>query len=146
MQDLGDNQTRIRLEDLLVSESASTTPTLLVCGIQEHERPLKGAAGEIDWRLKGFLSRFLIRGHITGKTGEVTYVPVIVRGTTRHILLVGTHENASARENQTLFGKINATMKNLNLSKVALSVRSFPKTSPSEIAQHFSNVQVEIAQ
>lgn len=134
------------LEQFLVSENETTTaPTLLVCGIREQERPLKGAAGAIDWRLKGFLSRFVIRGHITGKQGELTYVPVLVRGATRHILLAGLGSSSSKPQETEIFKKILETMKRLNLSSAAVSQSSFPAFSSEEIKSIFNPITVEVA-
>jgi hypothetical protein len=39
------------------------------------ERPLRGAAGLVDWRLCGRLSRLLRAGKLTGGRGETTIVP-----------------------------------------------------------------------
>ena len=38
--------------------------------IGEDERPLRGLAGLVDWRLAGGLSRFLRSGFVTGKSGD----------------------------------------------------------------------------
>jgi hypothetical protein len=48
---------------------------LLVLTIFEDERPLRGLGGLVDWRTCGMLSRFLIRGHVTGSAGEVVLFP-----------------------------------------------------------------------
>ena len=133
---------------MVSEETNAVSPTLLVCGIRERERPLKGAAGAIDWRLKGFLSRFLIRGHITGRKGELTYVPVLLRGTTRHILLVGLGSGAEmldASSHSQTFKKIKETMKRLDLSRAAISQSSFLSFSVEEIKSLFKPLIVEVA-
>src|SRR5450755_448413 len=38
--------------------------------VGEDERPLRGLAGLVDWRLAGGLSRFLRSGLVTGKGGD----------------------------------------------------------------------------
>lgn len=48
---------------------------LLVVSVFEDERPLRGLGGLVDWRTGGLLSRFLIRGHVTGASGEVVLFP-----------------------------------------------------------------------
>lgn len=71
-------------------------PFLFVCSLYEDQRPLKGVAGALDWRLRGFLSRFLMNGSIKGERGEVVYVPVQHHGSTRHLLLLGLGHADSA--------------------------------------------------
>ena len=39
------------------------------------ERPLRGAAGLVDWRLCGRLSRLLKTGKLAGQSGETTILP-----------------------------------------------------------------------
>jgi hypothetical protein len=45
------------------------------CFLTEDERPLSGAAGFIDWRLSGGLSRVLKAGFFAGAPGEKLLVP-----------------------------------------------------------------------
>jgi hypothetical protein len=49
---------------------------VLACGLFEDERPPHGAAGMIDWRLAGGLSRLLERGFVRGVLGEVVMIPL----------------------------------------------------------------------
>lgn len=67
---------------------------VLVATIHEDERPLQGLAGLLDWRLRGAISQFVRRGVVTGKTGEVVYLPWQLAGRAeserlRHVLLLG---------------------------------------------------------
>lgn len=48
---------------------------VLACCVSEPERPPRGVAGLVDFRLAGRISRFLQRGDMTGRLGEVTLVP-----------------------------------------------------------------------
>ena len=52
-------------------------------------RPLRGAAGLVDWRMCGFLSKLLIRGRIDGSPSELTLLPSSERLSVDKILLVG---------------------------------------------------------
>ncbi len=52
-------------------------------------RPLRGAAGLVDWRMGGFLSKLLIRGRIDGSPGELTLLPSRERLSVDKLLLVG---------------------------------------------------------
>lgn len=44
---------------------------ILVTGIAEGERPPRGVAGLVDWRLAGRLSRLVKSGFVSGRLGEV---------------------------------------------------------------------------
>ncbi len=48
---------------------------LCVCPIWSDERPVRGFAGLIDWRLGGRLSGLLKSGFVTGELGEALLVP-----------------------------------------------------------------------
>jgi hypothetical protein len=54
----------LRALDLLGTE-------ILVCGSTQDERPPRGVAGLVDWRLAGRLSRLMVNGFATGRLGEV---------------------------------------------------------------------------
>ena len=42
---------------------------VLIAGIFSDERPARGAAGRIDWRLCGPVTRYLVGGRLEGKVG-----------------------------------------------------------------------------
>jgi hypothetical protein len=48
---------------------------VLVCGLAEGERPPKGVAGLVDWRLVGRVSRLVASGFVSGALGETLLVP-----------------------------------------------------------------------
>jgi len=62
---------------------------ILVTGLFQDERPLKGSCGWIDWRLNGKLSHFLADKKLTGTWKETTLIPSEGRVTPTVILLVG---------------------------------------------------------
>src|SRR5204863_6154702 len=49
---------------------------VLACGVFADERPHHGAAGLVDWRLSGTVSRLVEQGFLTGKRGEVVMLPL----------------------------------------------------------------------
>ncbi len=65
---------------------------VLVIGFFRDERPLRGSAGLIDWRLNGMLSRLLAEKKLTGDWKETTLIPSQGRVTARMILLLGLGE------------------------------------------------------
>jgi len=47
---------------------------IIACGFFADERPPRGTLGLIDWRMAGYLSRLLRRGHLTGTRGEIAMI------------------------------------------------------------------------
>jgi hypothetical protein len=73
---------------------------LLVVSVFEDERPLRGFGGLLDWRSCGVLSRFLLRGHVTGVAGEVVLFPVDRRLDVPQGILIGLGRMAAFEEPQ----------------------------------------------
>jgi hypothetical protein len=53
----------------------STGAELLACAVWQDERPMRGVAGLLDWRLAGSLSQLERRDLLKGELGEVLFVP-----------------------------------------------------------------------
>ncbi len=47
----------------------------LLLFLSREARPPKGVAGLVDWRMAGALSRFVARGWMEGRSGEMTLSP-----------------------------------------------------------------------
>jgi hypothetical protein len=97
---------------------------LLVTGIFQDERPIKGTSGWLDWRLNGRLSRLVMDKKLTGDWKETTLVPSGRRITPRMILLLGlgrTKEYSTLRLRE-LFAHALETIKNLRSSSICLSL------------------------
>lgn len=62
---------------------------ILVLPFFSDERPLRGAAGLIDWRLCGALSRKLMAGHLDGHFGEKALISAPSKLKSEGLLLVG---------------------------------------------------------
>ena len=61
---------------LLTLDALDPLPVDTVClFVSEDERPLGGAAGFVDWRLCGQLSRLLVDGFFKGTRGETLLLP-----------------------------------------------------------------------
>ncbi len=68
--------------------SAAPADTCLV-PVPEDERPLRGDAGWIDWRLCGRISEQLSSGYVSGKSGEAALLPAGPPLGVGRVLLVG---------------------------------------------------------
>jgi len=62
---------------------------LLVAPFFEGDRPLRGAAARVDWRLSGHLSEMLARGAFGGTPDDVILVPAGTRLRAPRALLLG---------------------------------------------------------
>jgi hypothetical protein len=86
-------------------------------------RPLRGAAGLLDWRLNGKLSRWIQEGRLAGRAGEKTLVPTtrIPWPTVLAIGLGASNEFSEARFFEAL-GCAFATMRGLGLQTAAMAL------------------------
>src|SRR5436853_7583299 len=66
--------------------------------VGEDDRPLRGLAGLVDWRLAGGLSRFLRSGFVTGKTGEALLTLPGPRLGFQKLFIFGTGPAAQGQE------------------------------------------------
>jgi len=99
---------------------------LLVGGLFQDERPIKGTSGWVDWRLNGRISRLVMDRRLTGEWKETTLIPSRGRIAPRMILLVGlgkTREYSSIRLRE-LFAHLLETVKNMRAASVCLSLPS----------------------
>ena len=112
--------------DVIISkESIDLQETdLLITGLFQDERPLRGSIGWIDWRLNGMLSRFLIENRLTGEWRERTLIPSQDRVSPKVILLFGLgkvkeYSYLSVRE---VIPFVVETLKNLRASNLCFSL------------------------
>ena len=62
---------------------------VIACGVWSDERPLRGFAGLLDWRMGGRLSALLESGFVTGQEGEALLVPGKPHVPFEKVLLLG---------------------------------------------------------
>lgn len=62
---------------------------LAVVAVTADERPFRGGAGRVDWRLCSLLSELTLEGHITGTLGEAVLLPGTGRLAVGRILVIG---------------------------------------------------------
>jgi len=98
---------------------------LLITGLFKDERPLRGSAGWLDWRLNGRLSRLLMENRLKGEWGEKTLIPSEGRISPKGILLFGLGEarGYSYLSIRDIIPFITETLKRL---KILHSCLSFP--------------------
>jgi hypothetical protein len=97
---------------------------ILVIGFFQDERPLRGSAGWVDWRLNGMLSHLLIEKRLIGEWKELTLIPSQRRVLSRVILLVGlgrVKEYSYLRVREISFYLLE-TLRKLNASHICLSL------------------------
>ncbi len=68
---------------------------VIVLPFFSDERPLRGAAGLLDWRLCGALSRKLMAGYLDGTFGEKALLTTAPKLKSQWLLLVGLGESAA---------------------------------------------------
>lgn len=101
----------------------ATGDALAVC-LFSDVRPLRGAAGLLDWRLNGKLSSWIESGRFSGDDGEQTLFPSGKRVVWRSVLALGlgaSKDFDEARFRGALKRGI-ATMKGLGLRKLAMAL------------------------
>ena len=67
---------------------------VLIAGIFADERPVQRAAGAVDWRLCGPVSRCLVSGKLEGKIGEAVLLSTYARLLVPRVLLLGLGDRA----------------------------------------------------
>jgi hypothetical protein len=79
-----------QLELQLLPESVVHVPCdTLVIPVPADERPLRGEAGLVDWRVCGVISRQLADGFVAGKRGEAVLLPAPRPLRASRLLLMG---------------------------------------------------------
>jgi hypothetical protein len=63
--------------------------------VGEDERPLQGAAGYLDWRMCGALSRVLLSGFFTGAAGDALLLPAGGRISIPRVFAIGLGKAAA---------------------------------------------------
>jgi hypothetical protein len=65
----------------------------------EDQRPPRGAAGLLDWRLCGRLSRWMRQGRLSGRRGERLLAPLAGRLPWPRLVVIGAGPQGSFEEN-----------------------------------------------
>ena len=86
MNDVENGELAIGVETGPVEKAAVE---LAVVTFFESDRPLRGEAGRVDWRLCGMLSDLLVRGALRGASGEAALIPTFGHLRSPRVLVLG---------------------------------------------------------
>lgn len=87
-----------------------------------EERPLRGALGLLDWRLRGYVSRLRQSGRVTGARGETLLLPTPRRTSFDKLFLFGLGARAAFDEAD---GEDEAARMLATLEKARIRVAAF---------------------
>lgn len=126
----------------------------MIAVFHENERPLQGLAGLLDWRFQGALSSYLRNGIISGKEGEIAYLPVRhpvgTGGRTYHLILVGAGHSPSPGERQAIDGKTASSLSDkigsLKIPRLGVSRADFGNVPKEFLSQQMKEAPLWIVQ
>lgn len=131
-----------RLETGLASLDALSGTEAVCCFVTEDERPLPGAAGFLDWRLCGELSRVLKSGFFSGEPGDALLLPTAGRVPARRVFAVGLGKASKVTAGGVghALEKAAAMLTKAQVSSVALAFPPLSKDVPRDslIETHFA--------
>ncbi len=107
----------------------------LLLSCYEDERPMQGLIGLMDWQLRGEISQAIRAGFITGKTGEVAYLPVRHTGKTLHLLIAGCGAQRGSRIPTDTLQAVLKNLRSLNLSGLGISQLDFDSESLQQLTR-----------
>lgn len=102
----------------------------ICCFLCEDERPLTGAAGFLDWRLCGGLSRVLKAGFFTGAPGEKLLLPSSSQVPAPKIFAVGLGRASSITPLglEHALSQAGTMLTKAQVASVALTFPTLPRT------------------
>jgi len=107
----------------------------------ENERPLQGLIGALDWRFHGLLSQFVRSGTITGKKGEIVYIPAKKLDRHYHLFIVGGGvSNKTGQRTQTTLNYLEKVVENIKAVQaghVVISNSDFGNFEDKDVVKSF---------
>jgi cytosol aminopeptidase family protein len=97
---------------------------LCACAIWSDERPMRGLAGLLDWRLGARLSALLKTGFVGGYAGEALVIPGKPHVPFEKVLLVGLGPRASFGERtfRDAIGHLSRTLEGLRVRRAVVEL------------------------
>ncbi len=112
---------------------------LIACSAFADERPLRGLAGLLDWRLAGRLSALARSGFLTGETDEVVLVPGRPRLPFEKIVVLGLGPRSSFGDGvaRRAIARLKAALDGLQVKRalVELPGRATGSVAPERAAE-----------
>jgi Cytosol aminopeptidase family, N-terminal domain len=102
-----------------------TSPADAICVLVWSDvRPVRGAAGLLDWRMCGRLSTLIAAGQVTGAEGEQTLFPTAHRLPWRMVLTLGAGARGDFTDKRLAagVGRALAALRGLRVRRVALAL------------------------
>jgi hypothetical protein len=101
----------------------AATEVLVVC-LCSDERPPRGVAGLVDWRMAGRLSALIQRGLLTGRPGEVVLLPGKPKLPFDKVVLFGLGERSEFSEDlyKAVVCKVLATLEGLKVRNAVVQL------------------------
>jgi len=122
--------------------------TMVVCCYAD-ERPLQGLAGRLDWRFAGAISFAIRSGAMTGKPGELAYVPIAKAGKTFHLIAVGVGTRPKDRDRTVppaeSLAALQKNLTTLNRPSVGISRSDWGDSSDAFFTKTFKGINLWIA-
>jgi Cytosol aminopeptidase family, N-terminal domain len=118
-----------QLESDLEALDAMTGIEALCCFVTQDERPLSGAAGFVDWRMCGELSRVLGSGFFVGAPGDKLLLPTEHKIPARRLFAVGLGNSGAVTSLglEHALTQAAAMLTKAQVGSVALAFPSLPK-------------------
>jgi len=117
----------------------TTSAEVIACSAFQDERPLRGLAGLLDWRLAGRLSVLAKNDFLTGAEGEIVLVPGRPYVRFEKILVLGIGPRASFDDAvvRRVLGKLVSALEGLKVRRALVEVPGRPsgKLEPGKAAE-----------
>lgn len=103
----------------------------LALGVFEEDRPPRGLAGLVDWRLCGRLSRLIVSGQVTGRFRESVLFPAYARLPVERVCVLGLGKRAefSAARAREASWVLAESLRKLRAGSFLASLPGSPMTS-----------------
>jgi hypothetical protein len=117
----------------------TTSAEVIACSVFQDERPMRGLAGLLDWRLAGRLSVIAKNDFLTGAEGEIVLVPGRPYVRFEKILVLGIGPRASFDEGvvRRVLAKLVSALDGLKVRRALVEIpgRASGKLEASQAAE-----------
>jgi len=108
-----------------------------------NQRPLSGLVGLLDWRFNGAISEYVRSGAVTGKTGEICYLPLSRRNRVFHVLLLGCGNlDKQKKIPEEILTVLQKNLSSLQIQNIGISKSDFGNVSDDYFLKHLKGSPV----